>query len=273
MSTVHTMIPIAQARAWRTRGRGRATRHPVRLGDAGTGGRRVRAGVRGGRRRPHACAVSSCTTALHLALVAARRRPWRRGRHRQPFVHRDGERDPLLRRDAGLRRRRPRHVQHGRVTARGRDHGPRTKAILAVHQLGMPCDSRRSSSVARRPSTCPSSRTRRAPSAARFAGTASWEPIGRPHGDIACFSFHPRKLLSTGDGGMLTTRDARARSAVPPAAPARHERIRHGSPPGSARSPSRTYPVVGFNYRMTDIQARDRTRAGEAAAVAGGPPA
>ena len=33
----------------------------------------------------------------------------------------------------------------------------------------------------------------------------AWERIGRPHGDVACFSFHPRKLLTTGDGGMLTT--------------------------------------------------------------------
>ncbi len=32
-----------------------------------------------------------------------------------------------------------------------------------------------------------------------------WEKIGKPHGDIACFSFHPRKVITTGDGGMLTT--------------------------------------------------------------------
>ena len=30
-----------------------------------------------------------------------------------------------------------------------------------------------------------------------------WEKVGRPHGDIACFSFHPRKVVSTGDGGMI----------------------------------------------------------------------
>ena len=48
-----------------------------------------------------------------------------------------------------------------------------------------------------------------------------WEKIGRPHGDVACFSFHPRKVISTGDGGMLTTRARRLGRAVPPAAPAR----------------------------------------------------
>ena len=35
-----------------------------------------------------------------------------------------------------------------------------------------------------------------------------WEKIGAPRGDIACFSFHPRKVITTGDGGMLTTVNA-----------------------------------------------------------------
>jgi dTDP-4-amino-4,6-dideoxygalactose transaminase len=81
-----------------------------------------------------------------------------------------------------------------------------------------------------------------------------WERIGRPHGDIACFSFHPRKLLSTGDGGMLTTRraeqDARFRllrqhgMSVP-------DTVRHAS----AQVIFEEYAVAGFNYRMTDVQA------------------
>ena len=83
----------------------------------------------------------------------------------------------------------------------------------------------------------------------------AWERIGRPHGDIACFSFHPRKVITTGDGGMLTTRDAGAGSAVPPAAPARDERARHGAP-RRQQVMFEEYPVVGFNYRMTDMQAR-----------------
>jgi len=81
-----------------------------------------------------------------------------------------------------------------------------------------------------------------------------WQRIGRPHGDVACFSFHPRKLLSTGDGGMLTT----ARADLD----ARFRLLRqHGmSVPDTVRHASRdvvfeSYPVLGFNYRMTDIQA------------------
>ena len=71
---------------------------------------------------PHACAVSNCTTALHLALLAAGRRPGRRGDHGQPLVHRHRQRHPLLRRDAGVRRHRARHLQHRPGADRGGDH-------------------------------------------------------------------------------------------------------------------------------------------------------
>src|SRR5262249_12500026 len=81
-----------------------------------------------------------------------------------------------------------------------------------------------------------------------------WQRVGRPHGTVACFSFHPRKVITTGDGGMLTTRDPEL---------ARRFRLlrQHGmSVPDTARHAAKTvvfedYPVVGFNYRMTDIQA------------------
>jgi dTDP-4-amino-4,6-dideoxygalactose transaminase len=81
-----------------------------------------------------------------------------------------------------------------------------------------------------------------------------WQRIGRPHGDVACFSFHPRKLLTTGDGGMLTTKheawDRRFRRwrqhgmSVP-------DTVRHAA----AQVIEESYPDEGFNYRMTDIQA------------------
>jgi alkylation response protein AidB-like acyl-CoA dehydrogenase len=61
----------------------------------------------------------------------------------------------------------------------------------------------------------------------------AWQPIGRPHGDVACFSLHPRKVVTVGDGGVLTARDreldARFRllrqhgMSVP-------DTVRHGSP-------------------------------------------
>jgi dTDP-4-amino-4,6-dideoxygalactose transaminase len=81
-----------------------------------------------------------------------------------------------------------------------------------------------------------------------------WERIGRPHGDAVCFSFHPRKLVTTGDGGMITTRheawDAKFRlwrqhgMSVP-------DTVRHGAKAVVFED----YTEVGFNYRLTDIQA------------------
>ena len=80
---------------------------------------------------------------------------------------------------------------------------------------------------------------------------------GRPVGagaEIAAWSFHPRKILTTGEGGMLTTARpewaARARRlrehAMSVSAADRH---------GSVLAPPEEYGEVGFNYRMTDLQA------------------
>jgi perosamine synthetase len=81
-----------------------------------------------------------------------------------------------------------------------------------------------------------------------------WERIGRPRGQIACFSFHPRKVITTGEGGMLTTSD--------PECDRKFRLCRqHGmSVPDTVRHGSRQvifedYLVIGFNYRMTDVQA------------------
>jgi dTDP-4-amino-4,6-dideoxygalactose transaminase len=130
---------------------------------------------------------------------------------------------------------------------------PRTRAIMPVHQIGLPCDLDTILAVAERhhlpvveDAACALG------SNIRFGGR--WERIGRPHGTVACFSFHPRKVITTGDGGMLTTSD--------PELDRRFRLLRQHamSVPDTARHAAQTvtfeeYPVVGFNYRMTDIQA------------------
>jgi dTDP-4-amino-4,6-dideoxygalactose transaminase len=131
--------------------------------------------------------------------------------------------------------------------------GSRTKAILCVHQLGMPCDLAALVALARRRGL-PLIEDAACAIGSEVRGGSGWERIGRPHGDAACFSFHPRKLLTTGDGGMITTRrpewDERFRlwrqhgMSVP-------DTVRHAAD----RVVAETYPVLGFNYRMTDIQA------------------
>src|SRR5690606_27123532 len=74
-------------------------------------------------------------------------------------------------------------------------------------------------------------------------------------GDGGAFSFHPRKAVTTGEGGMYTTADparaAHARSLRDHGA-ARSDHARH-SARGAALLP--TFDMVGYNYRMTDLQA------------------
>jgi perosamine synthetase len=129
----------------------------------------------------------------------------------------------------------------------------RTKAILCVHQMGMPCDLE---------SILPIAREHRLPvveDAACAIGSeirldGSWQWIGKPHGDIACFSFHPRKVITTGDGGMLTTANpdwCRLFRLLRQHAMSVSDVARHASPHVTFES----YTIVGYNYRMTDIQA------------------
>jgi len=129
----------------------------------------------------------------------------------------------------------------------------RTRAILCVHQLGMPCDLRPILQIASRHNL------RVVEDAACATGSeilldGKWEKVGKPHGDIACFSFHPRKVITTGDGGMLTTaneewdrqfRLLRQHCMDVP------DVVRHGSKTVVFEA----YPALGYNYRMTDIQA------------------
>jgi dTDP-4-amino-4,6-dideoxygalactose transaminase len=129
----------------------------------------------------------------------------------------------------------------------------KTRAILVVHQMGMPCNLEPIVALARRKGI-PVIEDAACAVGAEIQWQGKWEKIGKVHGDVACFSFHPRKILSTGDGGMITTRhpdwDARFRllrqhgMSVP-------DTVRHGS----AQVIFESYPIVGFNFRMTDIQA------------------
>ncbi|MCS3742982.1 DegT/DnrJ/EryC1/StrS aminotransferase family protein [Rhizobium sp. BK661] len=200
----------------------------------------------------HACAVSNCTTALHLALRAvgveaddevitvshtfiATANAIRYCGAMPVFVdiEKDGYNiDPDLIEAA--------------IT-------PRTRAIICVHQLGMPCDLHRIVGIASRHGI-PVIEDAACATGSEILWKGRWEKIGKPHGDIACFSFHPRKVVTTGDGGMLTTAnpdyDRRFRlwrqhgMSVTDA-------VRHGSRQVIFES----YPELGYNYRMTDMQA------------------
>jgi perosamine synthetase len=131
--------------------------------------------------------------------------------------------------------------------------GPRTRAILCVHQMGLPCDLPAILAIARR-HDLPVIEDAACAVGSEILWDGRWEKIGKPHGDIACFSFHPRKLLTTGDGGMITTNnrewDAKFRlwrqhsMGVP-------DTVRHQA----NQVIFEDYAELGYNFRMTDIQA------------------
>jgi dTDP-4-amino-4,6-dideoxygalactose transaminase len=130
---------------------------------------------------------------------------------------------------------------------------PRTRAILCVDQIGMPCDLGSIMQIARRHSL-PVVEDAACAIGSEILWQGRWEKIGKPQADVACFSFHPRKVVSTGDGGMITTAnsewDAKFRllrqhgMSVP-------DTVRHGA----SKVIFESYPILGYNYRMTDIQA------------------
>lgn len=125
---------------------------------------------------------------------------------------------------------------------------PRTRAVIAVHQGGVPFD------VAALRKAAEEWDVALIEDAACAAGsTAYGQPVGAG-ARVAAWSFHPRKLLTTGEGGMLTLDD--------PTRAVRLRRLReHGMDVsaadrhGSAQPVLESYVEVGFNYRMTDIQA------------------
>lgn len=130
---------------------------------------------------------------------------------------------------------------------------PKTKAIVCVHQVGIPCDLNGIMKIAaQRGIPLIEDAACAIGSEVRLAGT--WERIGKPHGRIACFSLHPRKIVTTGDGGMLTTNDegiAKRLKLLRQHAMSVRDTVRHNSDTVIFES----YTEPAFNYRLTDLQA------------------
>lgn len=240
---------------------------------------------------PHACAVSSCTTALHLALLAVGVKPGdvvitvshsfiatansiRYCQAEPVFV----DIDPLtynmspaslercLREDCDLVNgtlffrdasrlaigESPLRYVIGGMNESKRSIG-RVAAIMPVHQMGMPCDLEAILALAKE-FNLPVVEDAACAIGSEINMAGKWERIGKPHGDIACFSFHPRKIVATGDGGMITTANAgydKTFRLLRQHAMSVTDAVRH-----SARKVIfEDYVTTGFNYRMTDVQA------------------
>lgn len=197
----------------------------------------------------HAVATSNCTTALHLALLASGV-----GADAEVIVSPHSfiaSANAVL--HAGAKpvfvdiRADTLNMDERKVDAAVT---PRTKAILAIHQIGRPADLSILAEVARRRGL-----TLIEDAACAIGSEYRGRPIGcNDWSPLVCFSFHPRKVLSTGDGGMITSNDSEL---------ARRLRLlrQHGmSVNDLERHRARTivneeYPILGYNFRLTDVQA------------------
>ena len=210
----------------------------------------------------HAIAVSSGTAALHVAVLAL-------GLGQGDEVLVPAYTFPATANVVALAGARPVLVDVDPVTMNidpedaARRVTPRTKVVLAVHLFGRPARLEELPEL---------------PVLEDAAGALGATHRGRPCGGLGvlgCFSFHPRKIVTTGEGGAVTTNDADLAEHV--------RRLRH-----HGWSPSDRYedmPEGAYNYRLSDVlcalgipqlrrldgllAARERVAAGYAERLAG----
>lgn len=195
----------------------------------------------------YAVAVSNCTTALHLAMIAAG----------------IGDRDEVICPSMSYiatanairyvnakpvfadvdRKTFNIDVDHARKLINSR-----TKAILIVHQIGMPVD------IDSFQQLCREKKLILIEDAACAVGSSyKGKKIGG-HSELVCFSFHPRKVISTGEGGMITTSNSQYAERIKllrQHGMSISDRVRHTS----SSIMITNHLELGYNYRMTDIQA------------------
>ena len=195
----------------------------------------------------HAFAVTSCTTALHLALIALGVGPgdevivpaftWVATANvvvhcgaRPVFV------DILP------------HSYNLDPDAVAAALTPRTKAVIAVHLFGLTADMERLRSAV--PAHVAIVEDAACAAGADYRG----KPAGGL-GTLGCFSLHPRKSITCGEGGVVTTDDDRLAALVDTYrnhGASISEEVRHRGPKPYELP---EFKVFGFNYRLTDVQA------------------
>jgi dTDP-4-amino-4,6-dideoxygalactose transaminase len=193
----------------------------------------------------HALAVSNCTTALHLALVAlgigegdevlVPAFTWVSTANAVMYCNATPvfvDVDPITF-----------NIDINSIAAKITD---KTKAIIPVHLFGLCADVDAIKQIA--------PKLKIVEDGACAAGAAlNGKPAGSL-GDIGCFSFHPRKSVTTGEGGMLTTNDdllAEKLNMLRNHGASISEEQRHKGPKPYILP---EFDAVGYNYRMTDLQ-------------------
>lgn len=196
----------------------------------------------------HALACTSCTAALHIAAMALRLGPgdevivpaftWVTSAHSAEYV---GARPVFADIDLNTFNLDPAALEAA-VT-------PKTKAIVAVHLFGLAAPMDEINAIARKHSLSVIE-----DAACAIGTTYKGRPVGAI-GDLGCFSFHPRKAVTTGEGGAVTTNDDELAKRV-------RSFRNHGAtglpdPALEAHGPwtMGTFENLGFNLRLSDIQA------------------
>lgn len=195
----------------------------------------------------HAFAVTSCTTALHLALVVLGIGPgdevivpsftWVATAN---VVVQCGATPVLVDVLPDTYNIDPRAVARALT--------PRTKAVMAVHLFGLMANMDDLKAVL--PPGVAIVEDAACAAGADIGGLAAGA-----HGSIGCFSLHPRKSVTCGEGGVVTTNDDALAAAIDTYrnhGASLSEEVRHRGP-RPYELPD--FKVFGFNYRMTDIQA------------------
>jgi len=195
----------------------------------------------------YAIAVSSCTAALHLSLIVAGIQPG--DEVICPSMSYIATANAI--KHAGAK------PVFAEVTIADYNIDPvhaeskikaRTKAIMIVHQMGAPAD------IDAFKELCVHYHIQLIEDAACAIGSEYKGMLIGTHSDLVCFSFHPRKLITTGDGGMITTANenyCQRLQYLRQHGMSVNDRLRHEADNVVIEE----YVEVGYNYRMTDIQA------------------
>jgi len=193
----------------------------------------------------HALAVTSCTTALHLALLAIGIEEgdevlvpaftWIATANAVMFCNATPvlvDVDPLTF-----------NIDPSQIAEKVTT---RTKAIIPVHLFGLCADIEAIQAV--------TPGLKIVEDAACASGAAIYDKPAGGLGDIGCFSFHPRKSVTTGEGGMVTTNNdeyAERMNQLRNHGASISEEQRHRGPKPYILP---KFEHVGYNYRMTDLQ-------------------
>lgn len=195
----------------------------------------------------HAVAASNCTCALHLALLALDVRPgdlcvvtaysWVSTAN---VIELCGAQPVFVDIDPVTFNLDPNHLEAilARLMA-NQDTARRVKAVLPVHTFGQMADMKQLNAI------CGRWNLPVVEDAACALGATLHGQQAGAWGAMGCFSFHPRKAITTGEGGMVTTDDDVLANRV-------RALRNHGMDPTAT---TQDFIMPGHNYRMTEFQA------------------